>query len=653
MLKRTSALLLVIYLAGLLAACQAPAPTASPVDATPAAPSPQPAATLPPTASPVPARVLTVCLSEEPKTLYPYGGSSRSMWDVLEALYDGPYDTRAFSAQPVILEKMPSLADGDAQLQPVSLQTGDPLVDSSGQLVTLAKGVTVFPAGCTSPDCAQTWDGASILQMDQLTVTFKIKPGILWSDGAPLSAQDSVYSFNLAADPATPSSKEVINRTAAYTAVDAQTVQWTGVPGYVEQRYPTFFFLPLPQHAWQNLTAAQLLADDAANRNPLGWGPYVLQEWVPGDHIRLQKNPNYFRAAEGLPKFDILEFRFTGSPADSALMALVGGQCDIVDQNPGFQPMLEELINTQTNGRLQLYLAQGPEWEHLDFGIRPASYDDGYDLTSGDRPDLFGDVRTRQAFAQCIDRQTIAAQLFHNRSAVPAGYLPPTHPLYQADLPAYPYDPQAAAQLLDQAGWIDSDGSPDTPRVAAGVPGVPDGTPLQAQLLTTTAALRQEVARQVTAGLTACGIGVTTGLLSPGELFAPGPDGPLFGRKFDLAMFYWESGARTPCQLFTSAQAPSPANQWIGANVTGFSSAPFDAACSSAYWSRPDQPDYAARNQAAERLFAEQLPVIPLYYQLKIAIARPDLCGLDLDLTARSLLSNLESLDYGEGCSAQ
>ena len=86
------------------------------------------------------------------------------------------------------------------------------------------------------------------------------------------------------------------------------------------------------------------------------------------------------------------------------------------------------------------------------------------------------------------------------------------------------------------------------------------------------------------------------------------------------------------------------------ANISGYSNAGFDSTCEAAYWGLPDQPDYAARSQAAERLFAEELPVIPLYFQLKIAISRPDLCGLDLDLTARSLLWNLESLDYGEGC---
>ncbi len=71
--------------------------------------------TAPPESTPVPAtptaipRTLTICLGQEPTTLYLYGGSGRSMWSVLEAIYDGPFDTRSFEAQPVILEKLPSL----------------------------------------------------------------------------------------------------------------------------------------------------------------------------------------------------------------------------------------------------------------------------------------------------------------------------------------------------------------------------------------------------------------------------------------------------------------------------------------------------------------------------------------------------------------
>ena len=63
------------------------------------------------------------------------------------------------------------------------------MVDASGVLAALSAGMTVLPAGCRAPECAVTWDGSSALQMDQLTLTFKIKAGVLWSDGTPVTAE--------------------------------------------------------------------------------------------------------------------------------------------------------------------------------------------------------------------------------------------------------------------------------------------------------------------------------------------------------------------------------------------------------------------------------------------------------------------------------
>lgn len=639
--------LLVLLL--LLSGCQStPVPTSVPAPTSTQAAPALPTNTPEPTE--IPERALVVCLAEEPTTLYAYAGSSRSMWSVLEALYDGPFDTRGYSTQPVILEKMPSLADGDALLEPVTVRSGEPVVDVNGALVALAPGVTVLPSGCTSPDCARAWDGASELQMDRLTVTFRLKSGIQWSDGTPLTAADSVFSFQLAADPATPVSKGVVDRTASYVAVDELTTRWTGVPGFVEKNYATYFWLPLPQLRYQVVGAASLLADEAPNRAPIGWGPYTIQEWVSGDHITLVKNPLYYRAAEGLPKFDKLVYRFLGAPADTAVLATVSGECDVVEDNPAFTAQLRELILTQYADKLKFTYTLGPEWEHLDFGIRPAAYDDGFDLLAGDRPDLLGDVRTRKALAACVDRQKIISDLFYDRSQVPLGTLPPDHPLYQADLPAYAYDPAEGSRLLDEVGWKDADSNPATPRIAVGIVGVPDGTPLQLSYSASQADLRAEVAEIVVSSLAECGVGVERDLLNPGDMYAPGPDGVLFGRKFDLAAFTWQAGSQPGCSLFTSRQIPSAANAWIGTNVTGYSDPTFDAACTAALWGRPDQADYAGRVAAVERLFAENLPVLPLYYQLQITISRPDLCGLDSDSTARSFLWNLEALDYGEGC---
>ena len=602
------------------------------------------------TATPEPPRTLVVCTQDEPTTLYPYGSNARSMWSVLEAIYDGPFDTRGFAVQPVILEKIPSLADGDAVMRPVTVSAGTAVLDADGNLASLKAGTRVLPSGCTRPNCAITWDGTSELSMDQLVVTFRLLPNLLWSDGTPLTAADSIFSYSLASDPATPASKYLTDRTASYTEVDTATVEWAGLPGFYEQRHGTFFWMPLPKHAWGQKGAAELLTDPASSRAPLGWGAYVVQEWTAGDHITLQKNPNYFRAGEGLPAFDTLVFRFIGDTADGNMNALLAGECDVIDQNMNMVEMIPGLLERENAGKLKMYVGQGPEWEHLDFGIRPASYDDGYNAAT-DRPDLFGDVRTRQAFAYCIDRDRIINDYLYRRSDLPNSYLPPAHPLFSADVVAYPFNPAEGARLLEAVGWIDTDGDPATPRVASGVANVPDGTPLNVTFATTQAGLRLATSQMAASSLTsACGIGVSVEPLNPAELFARGPDGRVFGRKFDLVQFMWEASPRPNCQLYTTAQIPGPGNQWTGSNITGFSNPEFDAACTAAYFARQTDADYASLNQQVQNQFATQLPVIPLYFYPKIAISRSDLCNFDMDVTARSVFWNLEALNYGPEC---
>jgi peptide/nickel transport system substrate-binding protein len=573
--------------------------------------------------------------------LYIYGNSSRGMWSVLEAIYDGPFDTRQSQPQPVILEQPTSA------LLPVEMKAGDLIVDANGDLKSLEAGVKVLPSGCSSAGCIQTWDGKKALKLDQLKVTFRLLPGLTWSDGAPLTAADSVYSFTVASAPETPVSRRVIDRTVTYQAADERTVEWVGLPGYLPARLDTLFFVPLPKHALEKISPADLLKAPDSNLRPLGWGPYVLESWKPGQSITLHKNANYFRSAQGLPKFDTLVFRFFSQQGKANLEALLAGQCDLVDQTALLDDQLRELVDLSNARKIALVLGQGPEWEHLDFGIRPASYADG--LTAGkDRPDFFGDVRVRKAFAACIDRQKIVQTLFFNRAQIPAGYLAPDSALFQPGLAAVPFDPAAGARLLEEAGWQLPPGG--GPRLSQGSSGVPKGTPFAVNYATTDTPLRRSVALIVQQSLAQCGIQVTPQFKNLGELFAPGPEGPLFGRSFDLAQFAWDAGSQPACFLYETGQIPAPQNSWIGANITGYTSPAWDAACQQARLSRPGQAGFAAANQEAERLFAEELPVIPLYFRLKIAISRPDLCGLALDPSARSALWNLEAFDTGATC---
>lgn len=625
-----------------LAACQPSTPTVMPT---------LPAAeTLPtPTITTEPPRSLTVCLGQEPATLYAYGSTTRSSWSVLEAIYDGPVDTRDFVSQPVILEKIPSLSDGDAAYLPEAVKAGDEVLDANGDLVALAQGVTVFPSSCRDMSCAIVWDGQSELQMDRLQITFKLKDGVKWSDGAALNAQDSVFSFKIASDAATPVSKTLIDRTANYEPLDDLTVRWTGKPGYVSHRYADHFWLPLPQHFWGNQTAATLLAAEDANRKPMGWGAYVINEWTAGDHITLKKNPLYFRSAEGLPKFETLTYRFLPAQTDTNLTALLTGECDIIDQSTLLEDQLTVVLELQNSGKLKAYIGQGPEWEHLDFGIAPAVYDDGYQ-PGNERADFFGDVRVRQAVAACIDRQSLNLTLIQGQSAVPNSFFAPTHPWLAADLNAPAYNPARAAQLLSEAGWVDLDGNPETPLQANGSGSVPAGTPFSINYVTTQAGLRQQMAASIAGMLKQCGIEVKVTTMTPEQLYTPGPEGDVFGRKFDLAEFAWQAGKGTPCYLYTTRQIPNAKNLWLGANITGYSNADYDAACRAAELANPEQPEALQAHRAVQEIFLSDLPVLPLLYRLKISVSRPDFCGFSMDVSARNEFWGIETYDYGANC---
>lgn len=667
-------LILPLFCAGLLllAACNlftGPSPPPSPQ--TPlAGTASSPTGTPEPT--PIP-RVLTICLGAEPEQLYLYGGQSLSKSHILEAIYDGPIDARGFDYQPVILEKLPSLADGDAVVEPVSVAEEDWVVNDAGQLVQLFPGETVRPFGCTSPDCALVWEGQP-LEMAQLSAEFTLLAGLKWSDGEPLTARDSLFSYTIARECTSPAGQcggyglveyrqETVDRTAAYTPLDERSLRWTGVPGFLDPAYRTNFFIPLPEHKLGPYPHEELFAAEQSARLPLGWGPYQIETWQQGDSLRLRANPHYFRASEGLPRFDLLVFRFVGQDSAANLSALASGECDLLDQEASLPLLHEEIATTldlAEKGQISALFVPGPIWEHLDFGIQHIDYDDGYH-PGIDRPDFFGDVRTRQAIAHCLDRQKVVDGVLFGKSAVPHTYLPPDHPLFNPQAARYDFDPQAGMALLEQAGWIDADGDPDTARLSRGIPGIADGTPLAFTYKTTQADQRQQVARLLAESLAACGIQVELEFIPAAALFQEGPEGPVFGRRFDLTQLAWLTGSRPPCDLYTSANVPGPPQgvwsplglfeeltfpfAWGGQNHTGYFNPEYDRACRAALEALPGQPGYEEHHFKAQEIFAAELPVVPLYLRPKLVVSHPDLTGLQIDPSAFSEMWNIEAFD--------
>ena len=608
------------------------------------------------TPTPLPApesdsRSLTICLGNEPTTLYTYGSLNSAARSVLSAIYDGPIDTVGYGYEPVIFEKIPNLTDGDAQVNPTPVSSGDVVIDTNGEIVEMDTGVQIRPSGCRNNDCAIIYDGSSNVEMDQMVVTFTLLENLMWSDGEPLTAGDSVYAFELASDDNTPVNKFLIERTQVYEAADDITIQWWGVPGYIDPDYFTNFWLPLPEHAWGQFSPEDLLDVDVSSRTPLGWGPYLIEDWTPGESIRLSKNLNYFRIDSGLPKFDELTFLFM-QDANTAMTALVDGTCDMLDPSIDLDGQVGLLQQMQTDEQAKLFIEQSDVVEWLSIGISPASYDDGYNSTglNPDRPDIFGDVRTRQALAYCLDRQAVVSTVLFGLSLVPDSYLPFDHPLHNGNLQTYQFDPASGREILKRVGWLDHDNDPSTPRQSVGVSKVPGGTPLVLNYFTTSATQRRQVVEIFTQSLAECGIGLNPIYFSASDFYAQGPTGPLFGRQFDLAQYAIGVNTAEPqCSWFTTIQTPNEANNWIGTNVSGFSDPDFDVACEQALQVLPDEPEYTLHQQA-QATFASTLPSIPLYMRLKIAATRNDFCGFSLDASSLYALANLEAFDYGDGC---
>lgn len=615
---------------------------------------------------------LVVCMGQEPETLYTYAGNMLAASTVMESIIDGPIDTGSFSYQAIILEKMPSLADGDAVINAVTVSEGDSVV-VAGSPAILEAGMTIREAGCNADSCATEYTGGDV-DVDQMVVTFTMLPGLMWSDGTALTTADSIYGFNLNADPDTAAGKYAVERTESYEASDDTTIVWTGLPGFIDSTYFSNFWTPMPEHVWGQFTALELMDAEESNRNPLGWGPYVLEEWVAGESITLSKNENYYRADEGLPMFDHLVYRFVGENSNANIAAILSGECDIVDQTSGLEDQSELLLELQNAGQVDATFVTGTVFEHADFGINPVSYDDGYSVAAGDRPDFFGDVRVRQAVTMCFDRQAVVDTVFFGQSIVLHSYLPPSHPLFNADVTQYAFDVEAGSALLEEAGWVLGEG--ETVRVSAGVEGIPDGTPLSFNYWTTNATQRQQATQIMAQTAADCGMEINLEYWVAGEYFADGPEGPVFGRRFDIGQFAWLTGVEPPCDLWMTEGIPGDdgptvadvpwlsealgesadpdaaafAYGWGGWNNPGYSNPEFDAACASAISSLPGQASYDENHLLAQEIFANDLPIAPLYLRIKLAATRPDMCGFVMDPTANSEMWNIEEFGYGELC---
>lgn len=573
---------------------------------------------------------LIICIRNEPESLYPYANSriDSATNHILQSIYEPLYTSLSYDFQSHGVEKMPSLADGDAIIRTVQVEEGDRVINARGDVVVLRSGVSLK----TSDGEVVEFTGEPVT-LPQLVVNFTMKP-MVWSDGEPVTADDSVYSFELASDPQTPIPKSFFELTQSYRATGDLSLEWVGIPGHLDKNYFANIWAPYPQHYWGEFTAAELLEVDPAVKNPLSNGPFVITEWVDNHHITLEKNDFYYRHDDGLPKIDQIQFRFVSS-SSQAFSQLLSGECDVAPSDTLSISEAGKLLEAEKNGLLAAYFQPGTIFEHIDFGINMV---EEFENT---QPDWFQDERVRQAFVMCTDRQRMVDELLFGRAEVLNAYVPTYHPLTPADIAVWPRDVEQANALLEEAGYPDED--EDGLREDRH-----SGTRFIVTLLGVTGnELLEQVAAIFQENLAECGVQVELQLLHADQYFADGPEGPLFGRKFDLAAFPWLISIEPNCGLYLSSRIPAAENNWNREfnNQTGFSFPAFDEACDMALSSLPGTDGYQTGHQEALRIWSRQLPVIPLFMRLNLAATRPEVQNFILDSTQSTELWNIAEFD--------
>lgn len=389
-----------------------------------------------------------------------------------------------------------------------------------------------------------------LISEDGLTIRIPLNPDATWSDGTPVTAEDFVFTYDMILDPNNinvHSTWPYADYLASVTAEDDKTV----VLEFSESFAPwatTMFDFVLPKHILEPVYEAEGTIDDAEwNRNPtVVNGPFVLKEWAAASHLIFEANPNYWR---GRPKVDQINIMVV--PDDEAQMAAIKtGDTDI-----GIFLSYSDIPELEALGTIDMITVLSGYNESWFFNLNTDE-----NAADAGHPAL-QDVRVRQAIAYAVDFEAICEELLFGGT-----YPPPTKweetPFAYPDANLYSYDPDMAMSLLDEAGWVDSNGDGTRDK---------DGVELVLRYVTTAGReIREQTQVVAQQYLNEVGIGVEIANQSSDTMWNSfGQGGPIATGQFDIAQWSDVSSFPDPsesqwlCSEIPSEDSPDGAN-WYG-----------------------------------------------------------------------------------------
>ncbi len=307
-------------------------------------------------------------------------------------------------------------------------------------------------------DLAEFWD----ISPDGLVITFHLRKGVRWTDGAEFTADDVLFGYRTIIDEKTPSAyKEDFLQVKKAEVLDRFTFRVTYDKPFAPALTSWGSLVILPKH----LLEGKDITKSDMTRDPIGLGPYKLSKWVSGQELLLESNRDYF---EGRPYIDHYIYKVIPDPATMFLELKTGG-IDMMGLTPIQYTKQTDTAFFRENYRKYRFPAF--QYTHLAFNQKHP---------------WFSDKRVRQAIAFGIDKKEIVdVVLFGLGSPATGPYVPNTWP-YNPHVKKYEYNPEMARQLLREAGWQDTDGDGIVDK---------DGKPFQFTILTNAGnALRKNTA---------------------------------------------------------------------------------------------------------------------------------------------------------------
>ena len=344
---------------------------------------------------------------------------------------------------------------------------------------------------------------------DGKSVTWKLKQDVKWSDGTPFTAQDVVFTYEFISNPevgaVSAGTYEVVE---SVEAIDEHTVKINFKE--VNPAWSLVFVggegMILPKHIYQDYSGANARSAPA-NLKPIGTGAYRVVDFRSGDTVIYEPNPE-FRQAEQLG-FERIELKGGGDATSAARAVLQTGDADFAYNLQVEAPVLDKLAAA---GKGEVVSNYGAQMERIIINHSdPNKVAPSGERSSVEFPHPFlSDRNVRRALELAIDRQTIAEQLYGVTGKDTANFLV-APPEYVSSNTRLEYDRERAKQLLDNAGWKDTNGDGIRDK---------DGIEMQMVFQTSVNPLRQKTQALVKEGLQSISVGVELKSIDPSVYFS-------------------------------------------------------------------------------------------------------------------------------------